>query len=116
MAKEVVAVNMTENEYDAILKAMQITTLSFSSLVRMIVKEKLANMENKEEIVFLFKLTECVQQKIHKSMSVSFDSQENEYKKLCILQQSTPMSASSIIKYFIMPEIKNINTKGDPKW
>lgn len=111
MAKEVVAVNMTESEFDKVTEAMRITTLSFSALVRMIAKEKLVNMENQEEIVFLFKLTGCTRQKIHKIMTVSFDAEEKEYQQLCVLQNSTPLSASSIIKYFIMPEIETIISK-----
>ena len=106
MNSDLVAINLSEKEYEKSKEALQYGALTITTLYRVLIKAGLDEMNESPELIFRFDREKIIDKTTYKTKTVRLDRQQ--YKAMEDICLRTPFSMSALAKYFIMPKVDEI--------
>lgn len=102
-----VIVYFNKGEYEILKEAKKHSVLAETTLIRVLVKEHIINeYDNKHKIQLNFLLNSKQDRSVFKTRIVRFS--KDDYEAISKICESTLLTPSNLIKYFIMPELKRM--------
>lgn len=101
-----ISINFTEKEYEKLKKAQKYTTLSDTNLIRVLIKKNLNAAKTEGCILFRFALDKKLERGCYRTKPLRLN--DNDYLQFDKIRECVPLSTSSIVKYWIMPELDKI--------
>lgn len=107
--KDAVAIYLSEADSELLQHAKKYTVLSETNLIRVLIKKHLDKVAQRGVIEFQFVLDEPINKQTCKTKVIRL--KEKDYEMLNSICRCTYFSVSNIVKYWIIPELKEINKR-----